>query len=143
MVRRLTDPSVEGRGFSVRSLYTEAVLLPILGPASVLCLRRLGACAASRPAGVELDTRALARDLGLGDQLTRNSAITRTLNRLCQFDMAHWSGAELSVRTTVAPLPSRYLLRLSPELRSLHQTMVAQKINSPSAPESPMPGVEL
>lgn len=143
VVRRLVDPSVESGGFPVRSLYTEVVLLPILGPASVLCLRRLGTYAGSKPSGVEIDTRALARDLGLGDRLTRNSAITRTLNRLCQFDMAKWSGTELAVRTAVAPLSPRHLLRLSPELRNVHQAMLARKMQAPAPDQSPQLGVGL
>jgi hypothetical protein len=42
-VRPLHDPVVESYGFPVIFVYTEIVLLPILGPSSVLCLRRLGA----------------------------------------------------------------------------------------------------
>jgi hypothetical protein len=43
---RWDDPMVERLGFPVNSLYTEAVMLPILGPSATFCLRRLGAWAA-------------------------------------------------------------------------------------------------
>jgi len=123
-LRSWVDPAVEARGFPVTSMYTESVLLPILGPSSVLCLRRLGSLAAARPEGTEVDTAQLARDLGLGDGLGHHSQITKTLDRLCQFGMARWSGAELAVRTAVAPLPERHLRRLSPELVDLHHCML-------------------
>jgi len=126
VLRPWTDPAVEARGFPVSSMYTEAVLLPILGPSSVLCLRRLGSLAAARPERTEVDTAQLARDLGLGDGLGRHSQITKTLARLCGFGMARWSDANLEVRTSVAPVPERHRRRLSPELVGLHHCMLCQ-----------------
>jgi hypothetical protein len=127
-VQRWADPVVEKWGFSVNSVYSEAVLLPILGPASVFCLRRLSAWATANPTGVEVDTRQLARDLGLGDNLGRNAAITRTVRRLCHFDMTRWAGDQLWVRTSVAPVPERHLARLSPGIVQLHQSMVDRQL---------------
>lgn len=124
VVRRWVDPVVETLGFPVKSIYTETVLLPILGPSTTFCLRRLGSWAVANPRGVEVDTRRLARDLGLGDGLSRNSPMARTLGRLCQFDMARWAGGELVVRAVVAPVPEHQLRRLSPELVAVHQWMV-------------------
>ena len=126
-VRRWADPVVDRWGFPVRSVYTETVLLPVLGPSSVLCLRRLGSWALAKPDGMDVDTRQLARDLGLGDNLSRNSRIAKTLDRLCQFELAHWVGGDLAVRTVVAPLPERQLARLSPELVGLHHWMVRRQ----------------
>jgi len=125
-LRPWVDPLVEARGFPVSSIYTETILLPILGPSTVLCLRRLGSLAAARPDGTEVDARQLARDLGLGDALGRHSQMTRTLGRLCGFGMARWSSAGLDVRTAVAPVPEHQLRRLSPELVGLHLCMLRQ-----------------
>jgi len=127
VLRPWADPVVEARGFPVNSMYTEAVLLPMLGPSTLLCLRRLGSLAATCPDGTEIDTAQLARDLGLGDGLGRHSQIAKTLGRLNDFGMARWSGAELAVRTAVAPLPERHLRRLSPELVDLHHGMLRQR----------------
>jgi len=126
VLRPWVDAAVGACGFPVASIYTEAVLLPILGPSTVLCLRRLGSLAAVRPAGTEIDTAQLARDLGLGDSLGRHSQVTKTLARLCGFGMARWASAELEVRTAVAPVPERHLRRLSPELVALHHCMLRQ-----------------
>ncbi len=126
LVRRWADPLVEAHGFPVNSLYTETVLLPILGPSATLCLRRLGAWASISPDGMPVNATQLAGDLGLGDGLGRNSPIARTLNRLCQFDLACWQHNQLAVRTAVAPLPDRHLRRLSPPVLALHQTLLKQ-----------------
>jgi hypothetical protein len=123
-LRRWDDPVLEQLGFPVNSLYTEAVLLPILGPSATFCLRRLGAWAAAEPDGTTVDTRQLAGDLGLGDSLARHSPITRTVHRLCQFDMADWQPDELSVRTAVAPLSEHHLRRLSPPVLEVHYALV-------------------
>jgi hypothetical protein len=122
----------------VNSAYTEAVVLPILGPATTLCLRRVGSWAAANPNGVQVDARQLARDLGLSDSLSKNAVMSRTLNRLCQFDMAQWEQGQLAVRTAVAPLPERQLRRLSPELVKLHHWMVRRQLKADQArPLSP------
>jgi hypothetical protein len=121
---RWADPVAERFGFPVNSLYTETVLLPCLGPATTFCLRRIGAWAAAFPKGIEVDSRHLARSLGLGDNLGRNSAMSRTLTRLCQFDMARWVNGDLAVRTVVPPASERTLRRLSPDLVAVHDRMV-------------------
>ena len=74
-----------------------------------------------------VNTAQLAGDLGLGDGLGRNSPIARTLNRLCQFDLAQWQNDGLCVRTAVAPLAERHLRRLSPPVLAVHQTLLRQR----------------
>jgi hypothetical protein len=128
VVRRWVDPVVERVGFPVNSLYTETVLLPVLGPSATLCLRRLGVWAAAFPNGIGVDTGRLARDLGLSDSLARNSTMSRTLTRLCQFGMARWADGELAVRTKVAPLAERQLQRLSPQMVDAHRRLVRRQV---------------
>jgi hypothetical protein len=147
VVRRWVDPVVERVGFPVNSFYTETVLLPILGPSTTLCLRRLGMWAAGSPNGIGVDTGRLARDLGLSDSLARNAAMSRTLTRLCQFGMARWVDGELVTRTKVAPLAERQLQRLSPQMVEVHRRLVRrhvmeQQARSFSSSVSPAPAVE-
>ena len=130
VARRWADPLAEKFGFPVNSIYTETIMLPILGPSACWCLRRLSAWVSAGPRGVEVDARRLARDLGLGDGLGRHAAITRTLRRLCHFEMAAWAHDVLMVRTAVAPLPERQLTRLSPELAQVHHLMVRHQAAS-------------
>ncbi len=137
---RWRDPVVESLGFPVQHLYTETILLPVLGPSATWCLRRLGAWATACPDGVEVDSAQLASDLGLGAQLAKNSKITRTLDRLSKFDMVSWNSGDLAVRTHVAPVPERQLVRLSPALQRLHQSMVEEAERSRALPASSSPG---
>jgi hypothetical protein len=123
LMRRLDDPVVEAHGFPVTGVYCETVLLPLLGPSSVLLLRRFGAWLAASPDGVQVDLPTLAGDLGLGRGTGRNSPIRRTISRLCQFHMAEWQGDALAVRTAVAPVSERQLARLSPGVVAVHRTM--------------------
>jgi hypothetical protein len=122
------DPVVERAGFPVSSLYTETVLLPVLGPSTTLCLRRLGGWATAFPNGTGVDTGRLARDLGLSDSLASNSPMSRTLTRLCRFGMARWVDGELAVRTRVAPLAERQLQRLSPQMVDVHRRLVRRQV---------------
>ena len=121
------------------------IMLPILGPSACWCLRRLSAWVSAGTGGVEVDARRLARDLGLGDGLGRNAAITRTLKRLCHFDMTAWAGDELVVRTAVAPVPEHQLTRLSPELAQVHHLMVRRQVcrQAASYADAPTPAVAI
>jgi hypothetical protein len=124
VVRPWIDPLVEEHGFPVNSPYTETVILPILGPATTFCLRRLGTWVAAEPDGVTVDTVRLASDLGLGHGVSRHSPMGRTLDRLCRFGMAKWCGGDMLVRTAVAPATERQLVRLSPMVVQVHRSMV-------------------
>lgn len=112
MVRRLVDPAVEAHGFPVTSVYFETVVLPILGPTSVLLMRRLATWLEASPDGIHVDLATLAADLGLSRGTTRNSPIRRTITRICR--MAEWRHDALAVRTVIAPLKAHQLARLSP-----------------------------
>ena len=122
-VKGWRDAVVEERGFPVLSPYVEAVWLPVLGPSATLALRRLGALAAARPEGVDVDLGDLARDLGLGGATAR---LLRTLRRLEMFGMATSRVDHLAVRTAVGPLPERHLCRLSQRARAAHEHFVGR-----------------
>ncbi len=119
------------------------IMLPVLGPSACWCLRRLSAWVSAGPGGVEVGYRRLARDLGLGDGLGRHAAITKTLRRLCHFEMTAWAYDVLMVRTAVAPLPEAQVTRLSPELLQLHDQMVRRQVRHQAAPyaDAPASGV--
>ena len=124
LVRRLLDPVVEAHGFPVAGVYFETLLLPVLGPSSVLLMRRLSAWLAASPDGVHVELPTLAADLGLSRGTGRNSPIRRTVARLCQFHMAEWQDQALAVRTVVAPVTERQLARMSPGLIAVHRSMM-------------------
>lgn len=123
----LADAVVERHGFPVRSVYAEALWLPILGPSALWALRRLAAMAVASPEGCAVDLAELASSLGLSAGTGRNSIIVRTLSRLVHFGMAEWDGSTLRVRTAVAPLRQTQLTHVGPPLRRLHDTLVASR----------------
>ncbi len=133
IVRAWSDPLVEAHGYPATSSYVETFWLPILGPSATWALRRLATLAAT-PGGVRIPTAELARSIGVSAGTGRNSVIVRTLNRLVMFGVARWEGDGLAVRRSLAPLPARHLLRLSPALRHAHDRVV-----SAQAPDEPRP----
>jgi hypothetical protein len=137
VVKPWRDPVVERFGFPVHSPYVEAAWLPILGPSTTWALRRLGLLVAAQPAGVEVDLDELASDLGLRRGTARNAPMIRTLRRLEVFGMARWP-SERAIRTTVPPLPVRFVERLSPATASMHRQMVRLR-RMESEPSAPRP----
>ena len=121
LIRALVDPVVEAHGFTPTSHYVEACWTPILGPSAVVAYRRLGLLVEARPEGIAVDLVDLARSLGLGEGLGKNSLMMRTLDRLVRFGVARWEGDALAVRRRLAPVPERQVAaRLSASAARAH-----------------------
>lgn len=86
-VRLLPMTNTEG-GYDPRSRYVELFWLPLLGPASVLLLRRTAYLFEARPQGCDLDLGTFAATLGLRGAVGRNSTLVRTFHRLASFGFA-------------------------------------------------------
>jgi len=115
-------------GYGLRDDYVEAYLAGILGPTSILLLRRVGIGFALHPDGFALDVAETAAALGLGAGLGRNSPWWRTVRRLTGFGFAQVRGAEiLAVRRAVAPLPERLVRRLPATLQRTHARALLQR----------------
>lgn len=102
-----------------RSAYVETRWLPVIGPTSFVLYRRLAAALDLRQrfhsdtaAAVSFDLHALAVDLGVSHDLSRNAPLTRSLVRLLQFRFARIDGDSLAVRLAVQPLSERQAARL-------------------------------
>lgn len=102
-----TDPVIEELGHPVHSDYVETYWLPLIGPTSVLLIRRLIQEVAGHPDGVTVDTARLAHALGLGIRGGANSPLWRTLNRCHRFGVLHLVGHRVVARTHLAPLTAR------------------------------------
>jgi hypothetical protein len=116
---RFPDPVVERLGHRPGSPYVELVWLGVLGPSATLAGQRLARQAAAVPAG-RLDVRDLSVNLGLGENLGPNAAVSRTLSRLVAFDTARRQGDTLAVRLALPDVSDRRLSRLSRSARSAH-----------------------
>ena len=121
VMRPLVDPAVDAHGFDPRSTYVELFWLGVLGPSSVWLLRRVALGFDTWPDGFELDVQDTADALGLAAG-HRNSAFTRTVQRIAQFGMARIGDDGLYVRRRLPPLGARHLARLPASLRDAHRS---------------------
>jgi hypothetical protein len=108
----LVDPIVEELGHDARSRYAETFWLPVLGPASVVLLRRLADCLDESPEGFLLPLAPAAATIGLGHSGGCNAPLIRTLGRLVTFGIARVNGDGLAVRRCLPPLARRHIVRL-------------------------------
>ena len=120
-VVRLEDPVIEALGFDARSGYAEAYWLGILGPSALWALRRLSDGLARHPDGFVVELGHFARELGLGEGISRNAPVVRALARLVNFRMVEVRGDALAVRRSVPPLAGRHLARLPRHLAERHR----------------------
>ena len=119
-VVRLHDDVIDAVGHPAAHPYVERFWLPIIGPSSVLALRRIARWLERSPAGVTASIGLLAGDLGIGQ-----SSAARTLARLVGFDLAAITPADhLGVRTVLPPLPRRLAVRLPDHLAGEHDALV-------------------
>lgn len=123
-------PTVRRAGFPLDHPYLEQCWTPIIGPSSVLLLRR---CAwlwrEGEPAHVTLAE--LASQLGLGKGTGRSSPVWHTLERVDRFRFASFvAPGEMHVFTEVPPVPARQLERLPRWCRNQHEHLLTQHIES-------------
>jgi len=113
------DPVIEAVGHRPGSPYIEAVWLGTLGPSATWAWQRLARIATTKP-GLNIDTADLATSLGLGDSLSRNAKMSRTLSRLVAFDAARLTAESFAVRVALPDVTERQVARLSPSVRFAH-----------------------
>jgi hypothetical protein len=122
------DPVADPHGVHPCSRYVELYWLPIIGPSTTWLLRRLSYGLELHDEGFVADLVDMARSLGLGDRMGKNSPFHRALRRLSTFDLAKDQGpGELAVRTRIPPLPLRHLRRLPQSLQVSHQRWMSEQ----------------
>jgi len=125
----LFDPMLDRVGFPIEHAYVEEVYASVLGPSSVLFLRRAGRLLADHPDGVTLDVVELSRSLGLGarpdaDDVGRNAPLRRTMDRLVRYRMAAWRGDDrLAVHSKVPAVEKHRLARLPETVQAAHHRL--------------------
>jgi len=112
-------------GYSPDDSYVETFWLPILGPSSVLALRRLHHWLNSSPGeALALRSVILSECLGLGHGAGRRASIVRTLGRLVDFQLATIDNDCYLLGDTVPLLSPRLLRRLPPGLLAAHEQLI-------------------
>jgi len=120
-VRAWWDPGLTGTGHDPRGEYAERFWLGIVGPSTLLLLRRFARGLEQHPGGFRVGLADTARALGLGSGTGRNSPVVRTIDRARTFGLARTlDTGDLAVRTLLPPLSRRHVARLPESLRRSH-----------------------
>jgi hypothetical protein len=112
------------------------VYCSVVGPTSVLMLRRFGELLAENPHGVSVDLVDLSRSLGVGPRATdgevgRNAPVRRTMERLVQFRLATWLGADrLGVLTKVPAVSRHHAERLCGPVQVAHERLLTDHLGA-------------
>src|SRR5256714_14649003 len=122
-VRPWPDSVLDQVGHDPRSPYVERFWLGVLGPSSVVFLRKLAGELETHPSGFELPMAETAKMLGLGIKGGRNSPFLRTINRCMQFRMVHLDERDqvLLARRKLPPLTRGQVTRLPEPLQLQHR----------------------
>lgn len=120
-------PSVEVRraGFPLDHPYLEQCWTPILGPTSIVLLRRIPQLWREHDLSVEIPTGDLAASIGLGRSSGRSGPMWRSLDRVSRFRFAQAAGpGEFDVFTELPPVTGRQLERLPAWNRRRHDELL-------------------
>lgn len=121
VVRPWLDAPGADHGYDPRSEYVEQFWLALLGPSTVVLLRRLAMGLEQWPDGFECSTRELSWSLGLG-HVGPGAAFGRVLRRSEDFGMTCLQpDSELMVRRLMPPVPLRMVRRLPVWLQEAHR----------------------
>ncbi|WP_346926402.1 hypothetical protein [uncultured Arthrobacter sp.] len=131
----LFDPTLERVGFPLDHPYIERVYCSVLGPSSVLLLRRAGQLFAEHPEGLRVDLVDLSRSLGLGvrpdaDDLGLHAPLRRTMDRLVRFRTAAWrSDDRLAVHAKLPALERHRVARLPEPVQAAHHRLLTDHLD--------------
>jgi len=139
-VQAWIDPMIDALGHDPRSTYVEKFWLPILGPSTILLLRRLADGLDAQPDGFRLDLTATAGSLGIGHRTGKQAPMLRAVDRCCVFGIARQLGRDhLAVRRRMASLSTRQVQRLPPALRVEHDSHAGRPTESTITSSAPIP----
>lgn len=117
--------TVHQAGFPIDHPYLERCWTSVIGPSSVLLLRRAALLLREAPEPA-VSMADLATTLGIGGQ----RSIHRTLERVVGYRFAMWAApGELDVFTTIPPIGNRHLDRGPASLRRDHERLLADHLD--------------
>ena len=130
------DPVVDAVGHDLRSPYVERYWLALLGPSTVLLLRRLAIGLAEHPDGFVVDLEETARSIGLGLRGGAGGPFLRAVARTGQFHISRPAGeGAIEVRTRVQTLTHHQVSRLPQQLQEEHAEWQRQARAEPTVEE--------
>ncbi len=133
------SPEVRRAGFPLDHAYVEQCWAPVLGPTSILLLRRIPLLWQDDLAPV-IAADELAASIGLGRSTGRNGSLWRTLERVVRFRFATVAApGELDVFTEVPPLRQDDLRRLPAWSRRRHDHLLGAHLDRLAEVHRPTP----
>lgn len=145
MLSPVLDATLDRVGFPLDHPYVEFVWLPVLGPTSVLLLRRAGALLDAHPNGVRVNLVELSQAFGLGprdgarEEIGRHSPLRRTLDRVVQFKLGVWLAEDrLGIHTKVPAVSRAAAERLPAPVRALHDQLLDDHLGRLAAGGAPV-----
>ena len=121
-VRPWWDPALAVGGYDPRSAYAERFWLGVIGPSTLLLLRRFARGLDDHPTGFRMSVVDTGRAMGLGSGTGRRAPVSRTIDRACSFGLARRTGPDqVEVRTHLPRLTSRQLQRLPVVVQQAHR----------------------
>lgn len=139
------DATLDRVGFPLDHPYVENVWLPVLGPTSVLLLRRVGVLFDEHPNGARVDVVELAQSFGIGprdgarEEVGRHSPMRRTLDRIVQFKLGAWLAEDrLGIHTKVPAVSRAAAERLPASVRVLHDQILDDHLGRLAAGGAPV-----
>ena len=130
-------------GFPLDHPFLERCWAPLIGPSSVMLLRRCS-WLWQEASPVRVPTEELSRQLGLGRGAGASSPIWHTIRRVVEFGFASQAEpSELAVYTEVPPVPARSLTRLPLRCRAEHARLLGAHLDAlaRAAGQAPSPPV--
>jgi hypothetical protein len=136
------DPLLDG--FPLSHPYIEHVYAGVVGPTSVLVLRRADLLFRAFPQGIEIDAEEFAQSFGLGPATTPHSKLWRTFDRLHRFGLAEWSTdtGVLEVPLRARPVRPEHLRRLPASTQAVHRSLLSS-MPPRVQPSSPAPALSV
>lgn len=133
------NPQVRQVGVGLDHPYVEQCWTPILGPSSVLLLRRMPILW-QQADPIEIATTDLSRSIGLGGDTSANSPIQHTLDRLERYGFCRQGpGGQIAMPITAGPLSLQQLERVPEWCQQRHEDLWGRHLDALAAGE-PLPG---
>lgn len=108
--------------------YVERFWLPLIGPTSLLLLRRIHRGFEDHPRGFRSSRRFLAKSLGIGAGLGQSAPLQRSLNRLDTFGLVKKLDDNVFEVPAHIPFVEPFRVdKLPPRLRNEHEDWVGQQ----------------
>lgn len=118
------DPQVRRAGFPLDHRYVEQCWAAVLGPSSILLLRRASELW-EQELSPKIPVRELSSMIGLGHSHGRKGVMWRTLDRLERFKLAEITGpSDITIFTEVPPLSPTQLGRVPTWTRDRHYVLL-------------------